>query len=90
MEHLAHGRHHVLEGPGVGQGDEGEDQVGMGAQRLEELAARLAGGEGGDGMLGEGGGEGHRQLGDGRRVRGTTTVSPLLVRQWASMVPGAG
>ena len=30
------------------------------------------------------------QLGDGRRVRGTTTVSPLLVRQWASMVPGAG
>jgi hypothetical protein len=55
----------VLEGAGVGRGDEDGDEVGCLPHRVEQVTGHLADGVGGDGVLGEGGGEPARHV---RRV----------------------
>ena len=45
----------------MGGSDEEQGQVGSGADALEDLADDLADRDGGHGMLGQGGGEGHRR-----------------------------
>ena len=58
-QHRVHGADHVLERAGHRGGGEQHGEVGLGRHRLEDLAEHLAGGLGGDRVLGEGGGEGH-------------------------------
>ena len=82
----------VLQGAGVGRGDEQHGQVGLLAELLQHLADDLAGGVGRPGgarrgrrrrarsaRLGAGAG--------GSRVNGTTVTAPMSMRQWASIVP---
>ena len=89
---VAHGGD-VLDGAGVGRGEEEHGQVrrtGVGPEPFQDLADGLAGGLGRERVLREPGGEGHQASSGstgGRSVRGTTVVWPPSIRQWASMVP---